>query len=416
VDRLFKGIKLMLYQIGEESYLCARNEGGQLPHHVMKALMRVTFLLSSMLFWNMVGAQHEGHDHGATDTLAGAVEARIEAPVEEGDAHHGGAEKFDPGAMIMGHVTDEHGWHLWGHTSLPLPIILYNSERGLSVFSSAHFDHGHKTHAGYFLQEGKIMATDAADGTDVHHATMNEALTASTWDVSITKNVLGMLVSIVLMLVIFLSTSKHYRTNGLGAPKGVARFVEPIILFVRDDVAKANIGPKYERFMPFLLTVFFFILINNLMGLIPIFPFGANVSGSISVTFALAAITFVLTLIHGNRHYWGHILAMPGVPKPVLIILTPVEILGVFLRPAILMIRLFANITAGHIIVLSFFALIFIFGEINAGLGWGVSVFSLLFTVFMSLMELLVAFIQAFVFTFLSAMYLGAAIEEPHHH
>ena len=130
----------------------------------------------------------------------------------------------------------------------------------------------------------------------------------------------------------------------------------------------------------------------------------------------LAAITFVLTLINGNRHYWGHIIAMPGVPKPVLLILTPVEILGVFLRPAILMIRLFANITAGHIIVLSFFALIFIFGEINAGLGYGVSIFTLVFTIFMSMLELLVAFIQAFVFTFLSAMYLGAAIEEPHHH
>ncbi len=406
----------MLYRIVEESYLCARNEGGQPPRHVMKALIRATFLLSSMLFGTMAGAQHEGHVHGPTDTVAAVAAAPVEAPAEGVDAHHGGDGKFDPGAMIMGHVTDEYGWHLWGHTSLPLPVILYNTERGLSVFSSARFDHGHKTHGGYFLHEGKILATDAADGTDAHHATVNEALTAATWDVSITKNVLGMLVSIVLMLLIFLSTASHYRTNGLGAPKGVARFVEPIILFVRDDVARANIGPRYERFMPFLLTVFFFILINNLMGLIPIFPFGANVSGSISVTFALAAITFVLTLIHGNRHYWGHILAMPGVPKPVLLILTPVEILGVFLRPAILMIRLFANITAGHIIVLSFFALIFIFGEINAGLGWGVSVFSLLFTVFMSLMELLVAFIQAFVFTFLSAMYLGAAIEEPHHH
>jgi F-type H+-transporting ATPase subunit a len=325
-------------------------------------------------------------------------------------------EKFNPGEMIMGHVTDEHGWHLWGHTSLPLPIIVYNTERGLSVFSSARFDHGHKTYGGYYLHEGKLLATDAPDGTDVHSATMNEALTAATWDVSITKNVLGMLVSIALMLIIFLSVAGGYRKRGVGAPKGLQSFIEPIILFVRDDVAKANIGPKYERFMPFLLTVFFFILINNLMGLIPIFPFGANVSGSISVTFALAAITFVLTLIHGNRHYWGHIIAMPGVPKPVLLILTPVEILGVFLRPAILMIRLFANITAGHIIVLSFFALIFIFGEINAGLGWGVSVFSLAFTIFMSMLELLVAFIQAFVFTFLSAMYLGAAIEEPHHH
>lgn len=380
----------------------------------MKALIRAAFLLFSVLFAGVSMAQHEGHDHGTDDASHQATEA-VEAP-EHADHDGHATEKFNPGEMIMGHVTDEHGWHLWGHTSIPLPIIIYNTERGLSLFSSAHFDHGHKSYAGYFLHEGKILATDAPDGTDVHHATENEALTAATWDVSITKNVLGMLVSIALMLIIFLNVAAGYRKRGVGAPKGLQSFIEPIILFVRDDVAKANIGPKYERFMPFLLTVFFFILINNLMGLIPIFPFGANVSGSISVTFALAAITFVLTLIHGNRHYWGHIIAMPGVPKPVLLILTPVEILGVFLRPAILMIRLFANITAGHIIVLSFFALIFIFGEINAGLGWGVSVFSLAFTIFMSMLELLVAFIQAFVFTFLSAMYLGAAIEEPHHH
>jgi F-type H+-transporting ATPase subunit a len=386
----------------------------------MKALIRATFLVFSVLFAGVAMAQHEGHDHAADSahvhTATTAHEGHDHGAAQDGNHAEHGTEKFNPGEMIMGHVTDEHGWHLWGHTSLPLPIIIYNTERGLSVFSSARFDHGHKTYGGYMLLEGKVVATMAADGTDVHAAAIDEALTAATWDVSITKNVLGMLVSIALMLVIFMSASTHYRTNGVGAPKGVARFVEPIILFVRDDVAKANIGPHYARFMPFLLTVFFFILINNLMGLIPVFPFGANVSGSISVTFTLAAITFILTLIHGNRHYWGHILAMPGVPKPVLLILTPVEILGVFLRPSILMIRLFANITAGHIIVLSFFALIFIFGEINAGLGWGVSIFSLLFTVFMSMLELLVAFIQAFVFTFLSAMYLGSAIEEPHHH
>jgi F-type H+-transporting ATPase subunit a len=365
-------------------------------------------------------AQHEAHttttaDSAHHDTMAHTATAHVEAAHAEAHAEHG-TEKFNPGEMIMGHVGDEHGWHLFGHTSVPLPIIVYNTQRGFSVFSSARFEHGHKTFGGYLLHEGKLVATDAPDGTDAHAATVNEALTAATWDISITKNVFGLLVSVTIMLLLFLSVAKSYQQGGLGAPKGLGRFVEPIILFVRDDVAKANIGHHYARFMPFLLTVFFFILINNLMGLIPIFPFGANVSGSISVTFTLAAITFILTLIHGNRHYWGHILAMPGVPKPVLLILTPVEILGVFLRPAILMIRLFANITAGHIIVLSFFALIFIFGEINAGLGWGVSVFSLLFTVFMSMLELLVAFIQAFVFTFLSAMYLGAAIEEPHHH
>jgi F-type H+-transporting ATPase subunit a len=378
----------------------------------MKALIRAGFLLFSSLLIGNAFAQHEGHAHSSEAQL------NTEDVFEEHATELEASAKFNPGEMIMGHVGDEHGWHLFGHTSIPLPIVLYNTERGFSCFSSSHFDHGHKTHGGYMLHEGKVVATDAPDGTDAHHASVNEELTKATWDISITKNVLGMFVSMIILVWVMLTVASGYKKRGVGAPKGIQSFIEPIIMFVRDDVAKANIGPKYERFMPYLLTVFFFILLNNLMGLIPIFPFGANVSGSISVTFALAAITFIITLIHGNRHYWGHILAMPGVPKPVLLILTPVEILGVFLRPAILMIRLFANITAGHIIVLSFFALIFIFGEINAGLGWGVSIFSLVFTVFMSMLELLVAFIQAFVFTFLSAMYFGAAVEESHddHH
>jgi F-type H+-transporting ATPase subunit a len=382
----------------------------------LKALLRLISLMFGALALGPVAAQHEGHEHdghshGQVDSAAVAMTA-----VEHGSHEEAAHAKFNPGEMIMGHVTDEHGWHLWGHTSLPLPVIVYNSQRGLSIFSSGKFHHGEEAYGGYMLQGKKIVATDAADGTPVHAATVNEELTQATIDFSITKNVLAIFVSAALMLLIFLSVAKAYARRPGQAPTGLQNLIEPIILFVRDDVARANIGPKYERFMPYLLTVFFFILINNLMGLIPLFPFGANVTGSISVTFALAAITFIITLLNGNRHYWGHILAMPGVPKPVLLILTPVEILGVFLRPAILMIRLFANITAGHIIVLSFFALIFIFGEINAGLGWGVSIFSLLFTVFMSMLELLVAFIQAFVFTFLSAMYFGAAIEEPHHH
>lgn len=383
----------------------------------MKPLLRLSSILFCALLAGASFAQHA--DSLSENEIEQAVhhlnaEDVFEAAPTEGDEH--GDHKFNPGEMIMGHVTDEHGWHLWGHTSIPLPIIAYTKGRGLSIFSSGHFEHGLVAHAGYMLLDGKLKATVAADGAPADEHSVNEELTAATYDFSITKNVMAVFVSAALMLLIFLSVAKAYARRPGQAPRGLQNFIEPIVLFVRDDVAKANIGPKYERFMPYLLTVFFFILINNLMGLIPIFPFGANVTGSISVTFALAMITFIITLLNGNRHYWGHILAMPGVPKPVLLILTPVEILGVFLRPAILMIRLFANITAGHIIVLSFFALIFIFGELNAGLGWGVSVFSLLFTVFMSMLELLVAFIQAFVFTFLSAMYFGAAIEEPHHH
>ncbi|HQW41210.1 MAG TPA: F0F1 ATP synthase subunit A [Flavobacteriales bacterium] len=376
---------------------------------LLNLLRTASFLIGSALLLPAL-AQHEAHEQVTEGQLS------TEDVFEEHDTQNLAHAKFNPGEMIMGHVGDEHGWHLFGHTSIPLPVIVYNTQRGFSVFSSANFDHGHKTHAGYLLHNGKIAATEAPDGTDAHHATVNEAMTKATWDISITKNVLGMFVNMAILLWVMLSVAKAYTKRGVGAPKGLQSFIEPIIVFIRDEVAKANIGPRYQRFMPFLLTVFFFILLSNLTGLIPIFPFGANVSGSISVTFTLAVITFVIILINGNKHYWGHILAMPGVPKPVLFILTPVEILGVFLRPAILMIRLFANITAGHIIVLSFFALIFIFGEINAGLGWGISVFTLLFTVFMSMLELLVAFIQAFVFTFLAAMYFGAAVEEAHQH
>ena len=220
-----------------------------------------------------------------------------------------------------------------------------------------------------------------------------------------------------ILLVVFLNVAKAYTRRAGMAPKGLQSFIEPIILFVRDDVAKSAIGEKkYMKYMPYLLTAFFFIFLNNLLGLVPIFPGGANLTGNIAVTVVLALITFIIVTVSGNKHYWHHIFAMPGVPGWVLGILTPVEILGMFLKPFVLMIRLFANITAGHIIALSFFSLIFVFGETSAGAGYGVAIGSWAFTVFMALLELLVAFIQAYVFTFLSAMYIGAAVEEPHHH
>ena len=186
---------------------------------------------------------------------------------------------------------------------------------------------------------------------------------------------------------------------------------------VRDDVAKGAIGPhKYQRFMPYLLTIFFVILFANLIGLIPFFPGGATLTGNIAITLTLALFTFVIVTVNGNKNYWSHIFAMPGVPKWVLIILTPVEILGMFLKPFVLMIRLFANMAAGHIIALSFFSLIFVFGATSALAGYGVSIVSLAFTIFMTFLELLVAFIQAYVFTFLSALYIGGAMEDHHEH
>lgn len=326
---------------------------------------------------------------------------------------------FDPGHMIMDHIADAHDWHLWGHTHLPLPVIV-KTDKGIELFSSSHFinhethhlDAVYKgTHYSYKLAEGKIVVVDEVTGME------NEEATHQLLDLSITKNVVTILMLFGLMLFVFISVAKAYQKRPGQAPKGLQSWVEPFIIFIRDDLAKASIGPKYAKFMPYLLTVFFFIFFANLLGLVPIFPGGANVTGNIAVTLVLSTITLIITLINGNGHYWRHIFAMPGVPAFVLIILTPIEILGIFLRPFVLMIRLFANISAGHIIALAFYSLIFIFGNEgqNVAAGLGVSVVSIAFTVFMFVMELLVAFLQAYVFTLLSAIYFGSAVEEHHH-
>jgi F-type H+-transporting ATPase subunit a len=334
---------------------------------------------------------------------------KVEEKEQEKASHEEGG--FDAGTMILEHVADNHQWHLWGHTSIPLPVIV-KSDKGIEVFSSSHFGHeGEEQYAGknytYGLHEGSIVVVD-----DIG---INEAATATLTDLSITKNVASMFITMLIMCLIFLSVAKAYKKNPGKAPKGLQSFMEPLIMFVRDDIAKPSIGAhRYQRFMPFLLTVFFFVLISNYLGLVPFFPGGVNLTGSISVAMVLAGFTLVITFFVANRHYWHHVFAMPGVPIPVLIILTPIEILGLFLRPFVLMIRLFANITAGHIIALAFFSLIFIFGEMNTGLGFGVSLFSLVFTVFMGFLELLVAFLQAYVFTLLSAIYFGSAVDEGH--
>ncbi len=333
---------------------------------------------------------------------------------------HEGAAKFDPGTMITEHIIDAHDWHLWGEghdaVSIPLPIIIYNPEKGLEVFMSSKFHHGHDTYNGYAVSHNSIVVVNEEGSIPVEEATINEVKTAAIYDISITKNVLSLFISLIIMFFMFTSVAKAYRRREGQAPKGLQSLIEPLVIFVRDDIAKASIGEKkYMKFLPYLLTVFFFIWINNLLGLVPVFPGGANLTGSISVTMTLAVITFIITTINGNAHYWRHVFAMPGVPAWVLILLTPIEILGVFLRPFVLMIRLFANITAGHIIALSFFSLIFIFGEMSAGAGIGVSVFTIAFTVFMTCLELLVAFLQAYVFTLLSAIYIGAAVEEHDH-
>lgn len=375
----------------------AAKEGARSLCKHPKALLRAVFLSLTLLVAGWSQAQH----HAQADSLP-AQHAAVAGHAEEAE--------FNAGKLIMGHIGDEHGWHIAGDFSLPLPVIIYDTQRGLKVFSSSRFEHGHAAYDGYLLHDGRIHAVDAAGGVD-------EAASKNIWDISITKNVLTAFVVLTLVVLTFFAVAKGYRRRTGQAPKGLQSLLEPIILFVRDDVAKGAIGDKkYERFMPFLLTAFFFILFSNLLGLVPFFPGGANLTGNIAVTFTLAVIVLLIVTFNGNRHYWGHILAMPGVPPWVLIILTPVEILGMFLKPFVLMIRLFANIAAGHIIAMSFFSLIFVFGATSAAAGYGVSVVSLLFTIFMFFLEILVAFIQAYVFTFLSALYIGAAVEESHEH
>lgn len=365
---------------------------------IYKVLLPAFMLLSWGISQQLFAATEE---HPAGEAVAGH-----EAATQEEETG-----KFNPGDFMFDHIKDAHDWHLmsFGHThvTIPLPVILISNNSGLHVFMSSKFKHGHASYKGFHLEtsgenKGKIFEEDGS----------------KPFDISITKNVAAMLCSIIIILLIFLNVGKAYRKNPVKAPSGLQTFVEPIITFLRDDVIKPSIGPKYERYMPYLLTLFFFIWINNMLGLIPIPPGGANLTGNIAVTLTLAMFTFVITTFSGNKNYWKHIVNTPGVPAwlklPPLPIIPLVEIIGIFTKPFVLMVRLFANITAGHIIALGFISLIYIFGEMSHGLAYGVSIVSILFNVFMMFLELLVAFIQAFVFTFLSAIYFGLAVEEHH--
>lgn len=336
--------------------------------------------------------------------------------ISEKDQQEMAEADFEAGEMIIDHITDAYEWHIItiGHThvSIYLPVILYD-EGEWRFFMSSKFHHGHESYNEYFISHldmnsGKIVKLDS-HGHEIR----------PTLDISITKNVVAIFMSIFFMMFIFISVARAYTRRKGHAPKGLQSFLEPIIIFIRDDIAKASIGEKkYEKYLPFLLTIFFFIIINNLLGIIPFFPGGANVTGNIGVTAVLALFTFIITTVSGNKNYWAHIFNAPGVPwwlKFPIPLMPVVELMGVFTKPFVLMVRLFANITAGHIIILGFISLIFIFGEMSTGLGFGVSVVSVGFSIFMDFLELLVAFIQAYVFTLLSALYFGMATEEAHH-
>jgi F-type H+-transporting ATPase subunit a len=308
----------------------------------------------------------------------------------------------DPTGFIMHHVKDSHEWHFFniGHThvTLPLPVITYASDRGLEFYMSSDFQNA-ETHL--FGEE------NAHNGIFIDsHEHLGRVDGGSIYDFSITKNVAMMFIVIAVVLYLALSAAGHYKKNGAVAPKGVAAIVEPIVLFVRDEIAEKSIGPKYKKFVPYLLTLFFFIWIGNLIGLM---PGAANLTGNIAVTFTLAVLTFVVVNINGNKDYWKHVFATPGVPVLLLPIIVVVEFIGLFTKPFALMVRLFVAITAGHIVILAFIALVFIFES------YAIGVVSTLMVTFINMIELLVATIQAYVFTLFTAMYIGGAVAEHAH-
>ena len=316
--------------------------------------------------------------------------------------------------FINHHLLDSHDFVLnaneesGDHYGFSLPVILWDKESGLQVFSSSKFHHGEKVaeHNGnyYVLHHEKIYKTDATGKLDEGHG--GHPSNYKPLDLSITKSVLGILGVAILMFLLFTGLAKSYAKNG-GIAKGAGRFFEPLVVFVRDEIAIPNIGEKaYKKYMSYLLTIFFFILFLNLLGLTPL---GFNVTGNIAITASLAILTYLITTFTANKNYWGHIFWMPGVPTPMKIILAPIELLGTIIKPFSLMIRLYANILAGHVVLMSIIGLMFIFKSwIGSTLSFGLA-FAL------SILEILVAFLQAYIFTMLSALYFGAGNEEHHH-
>ena len=324
------------------------------------------------------------------------------------------AENLDVQELVFGHINDDYSWHITTiagkHISIPLPVIVRSSERGWFVFSSSRFHHGHDAYQGFEIshsKDNKGKVVEFINGEEVRPL-----------DISITKNVLSLFISCTLILIIFLSIARRYKRDPLQRPTGLQAIMEPLILTLDQDVTKACIGKNYKKFSPYILTAFFFIFFNNILGIVPIFPGGANLTGNIAITFVLAFLTFFITNVFGTKEYWKEVF-WPEVPtwlKVPVPLMPLIEVIGVFTKPIALMIRLFANMLAGHIMVLVLIGLIFVFSIMSPYIGAGVSVFSVALVVFMTLLEILVCFIQAYVFVTLSALFIGLAQVEPHHH
>lgn len=430
----------------------------------MKLAIRVLFLLVFCCGLSVLNAQHDGHDHGdeghATEEAHGDDGHGHSTTLHEGCAHD---DSYDPAEVILHHIADANEFEvIHGVLTIPLPVFLYATgpDGGLTSGLSSMFDHGDKAVDGYVMNHGRVnrLADGAPAGMMsgehsveciLHKLEANEAgkevdkfyakidgqeylLNSSSvgdggllgggitnfYDFSITKNVFTMLLAALLLILLWTAVARGYKRNEGQAPSGIQSLMEPFFVFLRDEISIPMIGKKhYAKFQPFIMTVFFFILFCNLFGLIPFFPGSSNVTGNIAVTMALAVIAAIVAYVHGNAHFWGHVFWMPGVPVFVKPLLMVVEVLGLVIKPFSLMVRLFANITAGHIIILSLISLIFIFGnngESVMGAAAG-GVVGVAFTLFINCIELLVAFVQPFIFAILAASYIGAAVEEHEH-
>lgn len=375
-------------------------------------------LISSVAMANPV----EDTSHVKTETAPHTEQVAHEAVTHKAQANAENHEALSPkekiNEHIQHHLADSYDFTLYSdeeagtHLGFSLPVILIDG--GLKVFSASAFHHGEAVAnvdgAYYKLVHNKIYKTDAAGTLEMdHHGHPTNEMPLN---FSITKNVFSLLITSVLLFLMFTALARTYKNGPNNLPTGFSRVLEPLVLFVRDEIARPNIGEKqYKKFMPFLLTVFFLIWLLNLIGLTPL---GVNVTGNIAVTFCLAVFTLIITNFSANKEYWGHIFWMPGVPAPMKIILAPIEVLGIFTKPFSLMIRLFANITAGHSVVMGLLAIIFLFKNL-LGTGGSIGV-SLALTTFISFIELLVAFLQAFIFTMMSSLFIGMAVQEHEHH
>ena len=329
--------------------------------------------------------------------------------------------EFDAGKVIIDHILDAYDWHIadYGdtHITIPLPVILLYEGKW-------HFFFSHKFHHGKDAYKGFRIAADGPKKGRIIKV-VDDGITPDPnasfiLDLSITKNVFSIFISASLLCWLLITVARSYTHCGpRRAPRGLSAFLEPLILFVRDDIAGSAIPKeKIDRFLSYLLTLFFFIFFNNLLGLVPLFPGGANVTGSISVTLTLSLFTFMTLHLFANKEYWKHIFNTPGVPfwlKFPIPLMPVIELVGVFVKPVVLTLRLFANITAGHMIILGFVSLIFVLGASGTAMGFAISPLSVIFVIFMNFLEILVAFIQAYVFTFFSAIFFGMAVPDEHH-